>query len=128
MYTAKNANHAVRIMEKLQYLVKTDPLFVKDSADTGSQFIVNEKTIGKHKTLHDSTYFMIGDMNMQRVVDIAITKIKNQGVIGSELADGLSESMYESIADIFKARGAGQHSISRQFTKWVEVLRIMIRH
>jgi hypothetical protein len=118
MYTAKNANHAVRIMEKLQYLVKTDPLFVKDSADTGSQFIVNEKTIGKHKTLHDSTYFMIGDMNMQRVVDIAITKIKNQGVIGSELADGLSESMYESIADIFKARGAGQHSISRQFTKW----------
>jgi len=83
-----------------------------------SQDEVFQLMMGPSSTPTDSTFFMAGDMNMMRIIDMASAELKNDGTISSEQADKLVNSAMIAISDLLKARGAGQSSIERQLLKY----------
>lgn len=98
----KNAEEARQLWE--QY--KSDPSRKNDdlSYELGA---VNKES--------DSTYVGVNDMNLQRVIDNAIERIRNTRNLDSgPLLDSLKTSMVQAVANEMKSRGFGKSSITRR--------------
>ncbi len=76
-----------------------------------------EFKFGRSTKPDDSTFFMIGDVNTTRIIDLAIGKAVGGGVISLDQADTIADSLYHSVSDLMKARGAGIHSIHRNLMR-----------
>ena len=61
----------------------------------------------------DNTFMGASAINMQRLVDNAIEKMRGQGSIDVDAAAEIRMNVLETLADDLKARGAGRYSIRR---------------
>ena len=77
---------------------------------------------GRSNKPEDSVYFMVGDMNMVRILDLAIAEMRgnDKGNISMEQAEALLDNLTDAIVDIRRIRGAGVHDIHRHMIKWDE--------
>ena len=106
-YSAFSDAHADRIKEAL---LKNIPELADESK--------YEVFIGRSTKPTDSTFFMVGDMNTTRIIDLAIAKLTAGEKISLEDAAELSDSIYHAVGDIMKARGAGISAIHRKFAQF----------
>jgi hypothetical protein len=110
--SAQNEAH----LEAIKKYVETDltrDFALKDTAT--QQFKI---VYGEAKTLQDSSYFMVGDLNTERIVENAIAQLQKQGKITTDIATNLSNQVLQSIADSMRARGASSSGIARNVLKW----------
>ena len=61
----------------------------------------------------ETTFMGASAINMQRLVDNAIDKLKAQGEVPAEIASLIRLNVLETLADDLKARGAGRFAIRR---------------
>jgi len=98
----KNANEARELWA--QYKSNPDHKNESLSYELGA---VNKET--------DSTYVGVNDMNLQRVIDNAIERIRSTRNLNSgPILDSLKLSMVEAVANEMKSRGFGKSSITRR--------------
>ncbi|MFA5445861.1 MAG: hypothetical protein WC262_12905, partial [Bacteroidales bacterium] len=63
----------------------------------------------------DSTYVGVNDMNLQRVIDNAIERIRStRNLESGEILNGLKMSMVNAVANEMKSRGFGKSNITRR--------------
>jgi hypothetical protein len=105
---AKNAGEA----ESIKAAMEADPDMQNNDKETFRTFA------GRNSNLLESSYFMIGDLNTQRVIDNALAKLRHDKTLSADQADELSQAVLENIADSMKARGAASSSIARNVLKW----------
>lgn len=63
---------------------------------------------------NDSTFFMIGDLNTSRIINVALDKLSSKEAITEKESEELSNAIFEAVSDVMKARGAGMSSIERR--------------
>ena len=95
---AANRLEATKIYDK----IKADPEY-KDM-DVAIQPVRQEA---------ETTFMGASAINMQRLVDNAIDKLKAQGEVPAEIASLIRMNVLETLADDLKARGAGRFAIRR---------------
>jgi hypothetical protein len=110
---AQSEQHAAEMTGELNKLLKqTDA--------TDGTFTIHS---GRSQKPEDSVFFMVGDMNTVRVIDLALANIKanEDASITMEQATELMDNLTDAIVDIRRARGAGASDISRHVLKWDEM-------
>ncbi len=61
----------------------------------------------------ETTFMGASSFNLQRLVDNAITRLRDQGEVDPEGASKIRQNVLEVLADELKARGAGRYAIRR---------------
>ncbi len=110
--SAQNAGH----MERVRQYVESDIKNTYDMRDTDTQKF--KVVYGRSHTLQDSSYFMVGDLNTERILDNAISELQAKGEIDIDMAGKLSDQILQSVSDTMRARGAAASGISRNVLKW----------
>ena len=95
---AANRLEATKIYDK----IKADPEY-KDM----------EIAVEPNRQEAETTFMGASAINMQRLVDNAIDKLKAQGDLPAEIASLIRMNVLETLADELKARGAGRFAIRR---------------
>ena len=93
---------------------------LKDTDAAEGTFTIHD---GRSMKPEDSVFFMVGDMNTVRIIDLAIANIraKEDGSMTMDQATELMDNLTDAIVDIRRARGAGASDISRHVLKWDEM-------
>jgi N12 class adenine-specific DNA methylase len=95
---AANRIEATRILNRL----KRDPKY-KDL----------EISVEPNRQEAETSFMGASAVNIQRLVDNAIDKLKAQGEVSPDIASQIRLNVLESLADELKARGAGRFAIQR---------------
>jgi hypothetical protein len=105
---ARNAGEA----ESIKAAMEADPDMQSNDTEKFRVFM------GRNSNLLESSYYMIGDLNTQRIIDNALAKLRHDKTLSPEQADELSQAVLENISDAMKSRGAASSSIARNILKW----------
>lgn len=75
----------------------------------------------KKQNLEESeTYFLVADMNLQRVINNAFGMMENQGKIDKELGASFRDAAASIITDTIRQKGASSHMMERNKLQWAE--------
>lgn len=111
-YSAANSGMAKRIQDYISSAMMKDSQFKNTETDR------YEVIGGRSHQLEDSSFFLVGDMNTQMVVDQALSDMVGKQKIDLETANKLSDVILQNIADTMRSRGAMSTAIARTFIKW----------
>ena len=108
----ETAGATYRVEQYWKNKLKTDPFF---SSDPNVKYTTRG---GRAQTIEEAGYFMVGDLNTERIIDVAIGRLQAEKKITPEIAAEMSNKVLSAIADSMRARGSMQTAIQRKFLSW----------
>jgi hypothetical protein len=107
-YNADNANEILAERNRLQAL----PEF-QDTAESTFVFKADRSS-----TPEESSLSLIGDLNVQNIITMAVKDIASDNKLPENIADKMIDAIAGATINILRARGAGRHQIKRKQTAW----------